>query len=90
MPGIDPRYGTPAWKKTRQLILERDRHRCQIKGARCLGYATETDHIDAVIDGGDFWNPNNLRAACRPCNAGRGADHTNRHRTLEAEYVGRF
>lgn len=86
----DPRYGTPQWKRTRTLVLARDDHRCQIRGPRCRGYATEADHIEAVIDGGAFWQLTNLRAACRPCNAGRGAEHTNRRRHAEPEYLTRF
>ena len=86
----DPRYGTPAWKRLRALILARDDGRCQIRGPRCRGYATDADHIEAVIDGGQFWDLTNLRAACRTCNGGRGAEHTNRRRQTDAEYEPRF
>lgn len=90
----DPRYGTPAWKRLRRLILERDRARCQIRGPKCSTTAVEADHIVAVADGGDFWNPTNLRAACRPCNSGAGAAITNRRRwrytTTEPDYESRF
>ena len=84
----DPRYGTPAWKRLRRIILERDGGRCQMTGPRCVGYATEADHIEAIADGGDFWNPANLRAACRPCNSAGGAELTNRRR--QTEYETRF
>ena len=46
----------------------------QIRGPRCLVAATEVDHIVNVASGGTD-DPENLRAACQPCNrqgAGRG------------------
>ena len=89
MPGTDPRYGTPAWKALRLMILARDGHRCQMRGPRCAGIALEADHIVAVVDGGDFWADANLRAACRPCNSGAGAAITNRRRATP-EYETRF
>lgn len=86
---------TPAWRRLRLLILERDRFECQIRARGCNRAATCVDHIVARADGGDMWNPDNLRAACRPCNGSRSADRTNAargwgYRTGVAEYVSRF
>jgi 5-methylcytosine-specific restriction endonuclease McrA len=88
----DPRLNSPAWRRLRLLILDRDRWLCQIKGRRCLRYATAVDHVIARADGGDCWSPANLRAACRACNSSGGAALTNarRHATTVANYVTRL
>jgi 5-methylcytosine-specific restriction enzyme A len=89
----DPRYWTPEWKALRRWVLRRDREMCQIRGPKCTHHATEADHIVSVADGGDFFDPANLRAACRPCNAGRGAERTNtkrRYRTSVPDYETRM
>lgn len=89
----DPDLSSPAWKRLRRLILERDRDRCQIRGPKCSTVATEVDHIVARADGGSMWDPRNLRAACRPCNSSSGADVGNRRRrylTTIPDYETRF
>lgn len=53
------------------MILERDRHQCQIRGANCRGEATTVDHIISWQSGGAWFDPSNLRAACPTCNYGR-------------------
>ena len=58
-----------AWYRKRKRILERDGHECQIRGQKCLGVATEVDHVVPHALGGDA-SDGNLRAACKPCNAG--------------------
>lgn len=60
-----------AWRQVRESILERDGRRCQIRADGCLGDADQVDHIVPVLEGGPRLDPANLRAACRPCNAGR-------------------
>lgn len=65
-----PHYSGP-WKQIRRRILDRDEHRCQIRAHGCLQWATEVDHILPVALGGAWWDDENLRAACRPCNLGR-------------------
>jgi 5-methylcytosine-specific restriction protein A len=65
-----PWYQGP-WRKIRLEILERDRHRCQIKGPGCTGEALEVDHILPVSLGGAWWDPENLRASCSRCNNAR-------------------
>lgn len=76
MPAADPRLTSPAWRRLRLLVLDRDRWVCQL----CGGTATCVDHVVARADGGDMWNPANLRAACRRCNNQGGAELTNRRR----------
>jgi 5-methylcytosine-specific restriction protein A len=75
------------------LILDRDRWRCQMRGPRCVGYATQVDHVIPLADGGGN-DPANLRAACHRCNGAGGAERTNRrrwqHRTTMADYTTRF
>jgi 5-methylcytosine-specific restriction endonuclease McrA len=91
--GADPRLSTPEWRRLRRLILDRDGNLCRIGGPTCTRYATCVDHIVARADGGDCWDPANLRAACRPCNsAGTNATHRRRfgYLTTLAGYETRF
>lgn len=58
------------WDETRatKRVLDRDDHRCQIRGPGCLGYATEVDHVvplSATGPAGD--HDANKQAACGPC-----------------------
>ena len=62
---------TSRWRALRLQILERDGHRCRIRGPHCKGKATEVDHIVPVADGGLLFDPGNLRAACDKCNTWR-------------------
>lgn len=64
-------YRSSAWKRVRLVILKRDKWRCKIRGRKCKGVAVEVDHIVRLIDGGAQLDPDNLRAACKPCNRGR-------------------
>lgn len=77
MPSTDPRYDSPAWRKLRLVILARDGYECQMRGDKCTGAGDCVDHIVPVSQGGDFFSPSNLRAACTPCNAAGGAALTN-------------
>lgn len=63
----------------RDSIFARDGHRCQIRGPRCTGTAEDVDHIISPLDGGEWFDPTNLRAACPTCN--RGRDTRNRRPT---------
>lgn len=67
-------YAGP-WRTIRNRILERDGHRCQIRGPGCLQWADQVDHILPIKLGGEWWSEDNLRAACRPCNLGRLMKH---------------
>jgi 5-methylcytosine-specific restriction endonuclease McrA len=78
---------TRAWKQLSKRILARDRHTCQIRGPHCTGVATTTDHITPRIYGGDMWDPANLRAACRPCNAEGGGRITRARRQRYAQRI---
>lgn len=61
-------YDDPRWRALRSGILARDGYRCQIRGPKCKHRATHVDHIISVSDGGEPFDPNNLRAACASCN----------------------
>jgi 5-methylcytosine-specific restriction endonuclease McrA len=64
-----------------------------MRGPRCTRFATTVDHIIPIADGGDMYDPTNLRAACHRCNSAGGADRTNRtrrQRTTVADYHTRF
>lgn len=78
----DPALWTMAYRRLRLLVLDRDRHECQIRGPRCTRYATQVDHIVARCDGGAVYDPTNLRAACAACNGWRAAERTNARRYL--------
>lgn len=65
---------TTAWKQLRLDILDRDGHQCQIQyPGRCTGRATTVDKIQPAARRPDLaLDPDNLRAACRPCNEHKG------------------
>ena len=94
MASDDPRLNSAEWRTLRRWVIDRDLGLCQIKGETCTRYATCVDHIVARADGGDLWNPHNLRAACRSCNGVGGAEIANRrqarYRSGVAEYVTRW
>lgn len=50
----------------RKRILERDNHRCSIRGPRCVGEAAEVDHRDNRR-GPEYDADDNLQAVCAPC-----------------------
>jgi 5-methylcytosine-specific restriction endonuclease McrA len=57
-----------------QAVLARDGYYCQIGGPRCKVAASTIDHVLPSSTHPElFWEPSNLRAACRPCNYGAGA-----------------
>jgi 5-methylcytosine-specific restriction enzyme A len=93
----DARLTSPAWRRLRLAILDRDGWRCQINGPGCTQRATTVDHVIEREAGGDMWSPANLRAACAHCNGYRAAERTNqlrrrgiRYPTTVAEYETRF
>lgn len=65
-------YSDPEWRRVRPIVLARDEHRCQIHGPRCTGQGTDVDHRIPLDEGGAPFDLDNLRAACPPCNRGRG------------------
>lgn len=65
------RYDTPAWRRVRRAILDRDGRMCQIRGRKCDLEATEVDHIIPWLAGGALYDEDNLRAACATCNRSR-------------------
>jgi 5-methylcytosine-specific restriction endonuclease McrA len=69
-----PQYSGP-WKKVRAEVLLRDDNRCQIRAAGCTQVAVEVDHILPVSMGGEWYELDNLRAACSRCNNGRNMKH---------------
>jgi len=67
----------PDWARRRARVLERDGHRCQLATpGRCIGQASEVDHIIARWRGGSH-EADNLRAVCSPCHAHRTAIEAN-------------
>lgn len=64
--------------RVRIPVLERDGYRCQIRGPKCTGRASDVDHIVSLKDGGALLDPDNLRAACPACNRGRRPGATSR------------
>ena len=71
------RTSTTAHKQRRRRVLERDNHQCQIRGPKCIGTATECDHIINVKAFGNqpelAETDENCRAACHPCHANKSA-----------------
>lgn len=60
---------TTQWRKLRTIILERDRHTCQIRYPDiCTGHATTVDKIQPAARRPDLaLEPANLQAACWAC-----------------------
>ena len=79
----DPRLTSGAWRSLRALILEQDGYACQIRGPKCKGMATEVDHIVSPLEGGSFWDPNNLRSSCKRCNVVSGQQVRVRRQSLD-------
>lgn len=55
-------------KAVRKKIMDRDGWRCQLRGARCTGIATEADHRVPHAEGGDDTAENGA-AVCANCHA---------------------
>lgn len=64
--------GTPVtfrnWGDVRAFVLHRDQFICSY----CLDDANQVDHLIPVVRLGPFFDPENLTAACRQCNASKG------------------
>lgn len=74
----DRRAGLPRdWNRRRQRVLDRDDHRCRIRGPKCIGKATDVDHIIR----GDNHDEVNLQAACRPCHNAKTSRESNEVQT---------
>lgn len=72
-----PELATRRWQKLRRQVLEADGYRCRQCGRPGR---LEVDHITAVADGGDLWDPENLQALCRGCHVAKTrAEHDARH-----------
>lgn len=57
------RCGTRAWRVQRAKALQRDDHRCVIRGPRCTVHATQVDHVIPVSAGGTD-DLSNLQSVC--------------------------
>ena len=57
-------YHGRRWRRLRLRVLRRDFYRCRECG---LAGVLEVDHIRALADGGDEFDPANLQALCRGC-----------------------
>ena len=61
-------YGSPTWKRVRQLVIARDQGICQI----ChVGGADAVDHIVPWREGGAWYDLDNLRLVHGKCNSSR-------------------
>jgi 5-methylcytosine-specific restriction endonuclease McrA len=74
---------TKEWSAVRQVVLDRDGRVCQIQLDCCTRVATQVDHIIAAADGGAHYDPENLRAACAPCNRKLGGKVGNRRKAMK-------
>ena len=63
---VDPRR----WRLLRRRILDRDGWRCVQCGK---AGRLEVDHVVPVKDGGDWWDPSNLRTLDRRCHFSKSA-----------------
>ncbi|WP_372907157.1 HNH endonuclease [Saccharopolyspora indica] len=72
------------WASLRKSALSRDNHRCQIRGPRCEGRATEVDHIKA----GDDHRLVNLQSVCTTCHKSKSSQEG--HQARAALRAARF
>lgn len=68
-----PLYNSREWLKVRKAVLIRDGFKCQLRLHCCVGTADRVDHKIPRSQGGSML-PDNLVAACRPCNSSK-RDH---------------
>jgi 5-methylcytosine-specific restriction endonuclease McrA len=81
----DRRHSTARWQRLRRQVIARDGGICQIQGPRCRGVANSAHHVLPSSQYPElFWSPENLQAACTPCNQSGGAwvQADNRRRRL--------
>lgn len=79
-------YNTSKWRRIRLEVLARDHHLCQIAlDGVCIGQAEVVDHVVPIVAGGDPFDLENLRAACRPCNSTLGGIVGQRRREMLVE-----
>jgi len=78
------RTGSAEHKAWRTDVLKRDRGSCQIKGPRCVGRATEADHIVNVARGGAEFDLRNGQAVCVPCHKAKSLAEATEGRRLNA------
>lgn len=71
-------YNSRRWHTVRLEVLHRDGWRCQLCGEPIDQHApprsamsATVDHVVAVVDGGSWYEPENLRAAHLICNSTR-------------------
>ena len=66
-------YNNRAWMVYRVWYLKRHRLcvECAKEGKTVV--ATEVDHIVPLSKGGDFWEPSNHCAMCKPCHSRKTA-----------------
>ena len=68
-----PASRAPISRRTRFLVLKRDRYTCQYCGRKAPEVELEVDHRIPVAKGGSN-NLSNLVTACRDCNRGKRDD----------------
>ena len=79
-------YNTSKWRRIRLEVLARDHHLCQIAlDGVCIGQAEVVDHVIPIVAGGDPFDLENLRAACRACNSTLGGIVGQRRREMLVE-----
>jgi 5-methylcytosine-specific restriction endonuclease McrA len=61
--------GTRNWRATRQQVLERDLHECQLMFPGCLFSATEVHHRGGLqgVTRANACDPEDCVAVCGPC-----------------------
>jgi 5-methylcytosine-specific restriction enzyme A len=64
-------YSSSTWRRVSKRVLERDGYQCQIGGDKCLGKATQADHVVPLSLDGLAYEMTNLRAVCQPCHSAR-------------------
>ena len=67
----DPRFKTQQWKRLRQWMINRNNGTCDACGKLMVSTEIQVDHITPVVQGGGFYEVDNLRVICAACNASK-------------------
>jgi 5-methylcytosine-specific restriction endonuclease McrA len=70
--GWGERGSSRAWRNVRQYVLDRDRHRCQLRLHGCTYRATHAHHTVEWFGRPEDVDPALIVAACSSCNLKTG------------------
>lgn len=73
-------YHSPAWRRLRQVVLDKDPLCVECKKKGTLTPSSVADHIRPISEGGDPWDLENLQGLCEICHNKKSAIEGNKRR----------